>query len=363
MIRVFVVDDSPFVRKALRRVLGGKPDIRVVGEAANGDDALARIAGADVDVVTLDVEMQGLSGLEVLRQLLAGQPGLRVIMLSAHTRQGAESSLEALAAGAADFIDKQSLNFMDLDALDRELVQRVRSLGGGAPPQKASPAPVPELPGLERTELCVIGASTGGPVAIQSILERLPADFPVPIVVVQHMPPGFTRAFAARLNTLCRLQVSEAVDGVRLERGRVLIAPAGWHLRLTRSLVVALSTDPNGMRHVPSVDVLFKSAARARPGRTLGVLLTGMGDDGAEGMAVIRAGGGIAIAESESTCAVYGMPRVAVERGATSAVLPLPAIAEMLCGLQVEAKKPVVGRGGAPAPPTRGRGGAPLRPD
>lgn len=334
MIRVFVVDDSAFVRKALRKVLSADPDVTVVGEAASGPEAVLRIPEAVPDVVTLDVEMQGLDGLQVLRQLLAWNPGLHVIMLSAHTQAGAEATVEALAIGAADFIDKQSLNLMDLERLGREMGERLRALRRRVPLPRAAPARGEEqAPDLSGPELCVIGASTGGPAALQLLLEQLPVDFPLPVAIVQHMPPGFTRPFANRLNGLCRLRVSEAVEGDQLRPGRVLIAPAGMHLRISRGLGATLSADAAGARHVPSVDVLFRSAERARPGKVLGVLLTGMGEDGAEGLSLIRAHGGVTIAESEATCAVYGMPRAAVERGAAQHVLPLPAIAAALAAL------------------------------
>jgi two-component system chemotaxis response regulator CheB len=345
MIRVFVVDDSPFVRKALRRVLSADPGLEIVGEAATGADALARIPEVEPHVVTLDVDMHGMNGLEVLRQLLAWRPNLKVLMISAHTRKGASATLEALAAGAADFIDKQDLNLMDLDRLGRELGERLRALGAGVVRRAPSvtPAvssdsltaavPLPTRSELARCELCVIGASTGGPAAIQALLESLPAGFPFPVAIVQHMPPGFTKPFATRLNGLCRLAVSEAQDGVPLERGMVVVAPAGSHLRLGSSLVASLSVEPRSTRHTPSVDVLFRSTERARPGRTLGILLTGMGDDGAEGLSLIRARGGVTIAESEVSCAVYGMPRAAVERGAARYVLPLATITAVLAGL------------------------------
>lgn len=334
MIRVFVVDDSAFVRKALRKVLSTDPDVTVVGEAASGPEAVLRIPEAAPDVVTLDVEMQGLDGLQVLRQLLAWNPGLHVIMLSALTQAGAEATVEALAIGAADFIDKQSLNLMDLERLGREIGERLRALRRRVPLPRAAPARAEEkAPDLSGPELCVIGASTGGPAALQHLLEQLPVDFPLPVAIVQHMPPGFTRPFANRLNGLCRLRVSEAVEGDQLRAGRVLIAPAGMHLRISRGLGATLSADAAGARHVPSVDVLFRSAERARPGKVLGVLLTGMGEDGAEGLSLIRAHGGVTIAESEATCAVYGMPRAAVERGAAQHVLPLPAIAAALAAL------------------------------
>ena len=342
MIRVFVVDDSPFVRKVLRRVLTADPGIQVVGEAATGEEALSLIPDADPHVVTLDVEMQGISGLDVLRQLLLWRPGLRVLMLSAHTRDGAGATLEALAAGAADFIDKRHLNLMDLERLGRELGDRLRALGGGRDThlprvrpeggaRRSAGLPRPSAAELARAGLCVIGASTGGPAALQALLEAIPAEFSMPIAIVQHMPPGFTRPFANRLDGLCRLDVSEAEDGQRLAPGMAVVAPAGMHLRISASLVTTLAAEP-ASRHIPSVDVLFRSAARARPGGVLGVLLTGMGDDGAEGLSQIRAQGGTTIAESEESCAVYGMPRAAVERGAAQYVLPLLEIRRVLAG-------------------------------
>jgi len=337
VIRLFVVDDSPFVRKAIKRVLSADPGIRVVGEAASGRDALTQIPEADPQVVTLDLEMQGLNGLEVLRQLLAWKPALRVIMLSAHTHDGAKATLDALALGAADFIDKRTLNLMDLERLGRELGERIRHLAEAPAPARAPRQAAQGIPveSFANVELCVIGASTGGPAALQRVVEELPVDFPVPIVIVQHMPPGFTRPFAIRLDGLCRLSVKEAVEGEQLEPGRVRIAPAGQHLRISAAMVTRLSPEPRTARHIPSVDVLFRSAARARPGRVLGVLLTGMGEDGAEGLSLIRAQGGVTIVESEETCAVYGMPRAAVECGAAQHVLPLGAIAELLGGLGV----------------------------
>jgi two-component system chemotaxis response regulator CheB len=181
-------------------------------------------------------------------------------------------------------------------------------------------------------ELCVIGASTGGPIALQRILERVPARFPLPIAIVQHMPVGFTGPFADRLSRLCRLRVSEAVEGDRLLPGRVLVAPAGRHLRITGSLATVLAAAPADAKHIPSVDVTMNSAARARPGRVLGILLTGMGNDGAEGMGTIRASGGFTIGESESSCVVYGMPRAAEQRGAVDCMLPLPEIIAFLEG-------------------------------
>jgi two-component system chemotaxis response regulator CheB len=339
MKRIFIVDDSAFVRRALTRVLANEPRFRVVGEAGSGAEALARIPSADPDFVTLDVAMPGMDGLQILPALLRWKPSLRVVMLSAHTREGATATVSALAAGAMDFIDKAALNVMDLEVLKREVVERLDALSPGVAAPNGAEAPAAPAPDavveLAACELCVIGASTGGPAAIQRILQALPARFPMPVVVVQHMPSGFTDAFARRLDSLSRLRVTEAVEGQRLVPGRVVIAPGGQHLRVSPGLAVVLSPEPADARYVPSIDVTMRSAARSKPGGVLGILLTGMGEDGADGMTTIRAGGGITIAESEASCVVYGMPRAAIRRGGATWVMPLAEIAELLGAVAV----------------------------
>jgi two-component system chemotaxis response regulator CheB len=336
VIRVFLVDDSAFVRRALTRVLALEPEFRVVGEAASGTEALAKIPAANPDLVTLDVAMPGMDGLQTLPALLRWKPSLKVLMLSAHTREGAEATVAALAAGAVDFIDKTTFNVMDLEYLRREVVDRFRAV---LPATGAAAVRAPSAPGrptgpteldLERCDLCVIGASTGGPAAVQRILQALPARFPMPVVIVQHMPVGFTRPFAHRLASLSRVRVAEAEDGMRLVPGMALIAPAGQHLRISSNLAVVLTPEPSDAKHIPSVDVTMRAAARSRPGRVLGILLTGMGEDGAEGMVTIRAAGGVTIAESESSCVVYGMPRAAAQRGGAEWVMALSEIADLL---------------------------------
>ena len=337
MTRVFVVDDSAFIRKALARVLQAEPGLSFVGEAANGADALEKIPAADPDLVTLDVAMPGMGGQEVLRALLRWKPTLKVVMLSAHTQEGAEASIEALTAGAVDFIDKTSFNVMDLDTLRREVLEKLRVWGPKEPEAVARNGigvtaidQAANLAKAARCELCVIGASTGGPIALQRILERIPARFPLPIAIVQHMPAGFTGPFAARLDRLSRLQVTEAAQGDQLRPGRAVVAPAGRHLRITPSLTVELAAEPADAKHIPSVDITMKSAAEARPGGVLGILLTGMGQDGAEGMVTVRASGGFTIGESEASCVVYGMSRAAEVRGGVDAMLPLLEIVSFL---------------------------------
>jgi two-component system chemotaxis response regulator CheB len=335
VIRVFLVDDSAFVRRALTRVLALESEFQVVGEAASGAEALARIATADPDLVTLDVAMPGMDGLQLLPALLRWKPALKVLMISAHTRDGADATVAALAAGAVDFIDKTTFNVMDLEYLRREVVDRMRAVVparqvNGGPPAAPARAAAPDWPDFSGCELCVIGASTGGPAAVQRILQGLPAKFPMPVVVVQHMPVGFTRPFAQRLASLSRVRVTEAEDGLRLAPGAAVIAPAGCHLRVSPNLAVLLTPEPSDAKHIPSVDVTMRSAARSRPGKVLGVLLTGMGEDGADGMTTIRAGGGVTIAESEASCVVFGMPRAAIQRGGAAWVLSLGEIAELL---------------------------------
>jgi two-component system chemotaxis response regulator CheB len=257
-------------------------------------------------------------------------------LLSSHTSEGAEVTLRGLDLGAMDFVDKSSVQgHMNLSGLADELLAKVRVLAS-IPRERlakaASPARAAVLPARHErpADVVVIGTSTGGPSALQAVIPRLPRGLATAILVVQHMPAGFTGPFAERLSRLSQLQVSEAVEGDRLRSGRVLVAPAGRHLRITSRLTVALEPEPADAKHIPSVDVTMTSADRARPGRVLGILLTGMGQDGAEGMATIRASGGFTIGESEATCVVYGMPRAAEMRGAVECMLPLPEIVSFL---------------------------------
>jgi two-component system chemotaxis response regulator CheB len=343
MTRIFVVDDSAFIRKALARVLESEPDLTLVGQASSGTEALEKIPEMNPDLVTLDVAMPGIDGLEVLRALLRWKPGLKVVMLSAHTSEGAEATVAALAAGSVDFIDKASFNLMDLDTLRREVIEKLRIWsphGSAAIPRNGKASAKVNYNGnlasAAGCELCVIGASTGGPIAIQAILESLPPSFPLPIIIVQHMPVGFTQPFAARLNRLSPMEVREAAEGDRLRPGQALVAPAGRHLKISSNLVVNLAEEGSAEKHVPSIDITMKSAAKARQGKVLGILLTGMGQDGAEGMAAIRAGGGLTIGESEASCVIFGMSRAAEARGAVDCMLPLEEIVSFLNSLSAK---------------------------
>jgi len=332
--RIFVVDDSPFIRKAVARMLSARPDMQVVGTAQSGEEALERLPLARPHLVTLDVEMPGMGGLATLREIQRRTPGLPVIMLSAHTQEGAETTLDAMAAGAVDFIDKTRFNLMDFERLSRELVEKIEIWQQAARASGGTVAPMPVQTPRPRVcwssyDLCVIGASTGGPPALQRVISHIPKDFPLPLAVVQHMPVGFTRPFAERLNALGPLRVKEATDHDTLEPGQVLLARAGAHLFIEPDLTARLSPHPMDGLHIPSVNALMESANRARPGRVVGILLTGMGDDGAEGMLAIRRSGGLTVAESETSCVVYGMPRAAHKRGAVAHMLSLSEICQL----------------------------------
>jgi two-component system chemotaxis response regulator CheB len=335
MAHVMVVDDSAFVRKALTRVLLASPEIEDVTTAATVREAMVLLETRVPDVLTLDVDMPDMDGLAALREIVRRRPNLPVIMLSALTRRGTKITFEALAAGAVDFIDKTSFSLLDLDRMSRELLVRIRLWSRQSLTNthvRASHGASRICPEIDPSmfDLCVLGASTGGPAAIETIARSLPATFRVPMVVAQHMPVGFTRGFAERLDSICALEITEATEGERLLPGTVRVAPAGKQVRVDAGLSVELSAGSEGAKHAPCVDITMLSAARARPGRVLGVLLTGMGEDGAVGMRAILDSGGMTIAESEETCVVFGMPRAAVMKGAAVHVLPLDDIARWL---------------------------------
>jgi two-component system chemotaxis response regulator CheB len=347
-IRVVVTDDSAFMRRAIQKLLEKESDIEVVGTAASGEEAISMVERLRPDVVTMDVEMPGIGGLEAARRIVEHR-GPPIIMVSALTREGAETMLRALEIGAVDFIPKPDSALIDIVNVQRELVEKVRhfsSRGASlrsmhAPPRPAvvtpvTPSPRPESVRASAFSCVAIGTSTGGPVALSKILPKLPAEFPVPIVVVQHMPPGFTRPLAERLDATSKIRVVEGSDGMPLQPGCAIIAPAAKQLRLVRragAVHVALADDPGTSLHVPSVDVMASSVGETYGAAALGVILTGMGHDGVHGLRTIKERGGYVVGQDEASCVVYGMPRAAALAGLVDRVVPLEAVPRTLCDL------------------------------
>lgn len=338
-IRVAVADDSSFLRRAVARMLAGEPGIELVGSASRGEELLENLERWRPDAVILDLSMPGIGGLATLDEIMVRRP-VPVVILSTYSRKGAPQTIEALHRGAVDFLDKQQFSLVDFDALRQALVGKIREVTAPrAHPPAAAPAP-PRRVAVEdgeAPEVILIGASTGGPPAIERILRDLGGDVPVPILVAQHMPAGFTRAFAERLNIQLPLEVREPVDGEPLVPGTVYIAPGGLHLRLEsgrEGLRAAVRGEPANAPHRPSVDVLFASAAEVGA-RTVAVLLTGMGQDGADGMLRLVEQGAVTIAQDEATSIIFGMPRAAAAVGGAREVLPLPEIGPRLRRLWV----------------------------
>jgi two-component system chemotaxis response regulator CheB len=341
-IRVLIVDDSAVVRRTLQDVLSRDPAIEVMGTASDPFVAAERMSVEAPDVITLDIEMPRMDGLTFLQKIMREHP-LPVIICSSLAESGAQSTLRALEYGAVDIIAKPRLGtkqFLEesavllCQAVKAAAVARLRVPASGCTvePKLSADAILPRSTGamLETTEkVIVVGASTGGTEALRTLLEVLPPDAPG-IVIVQHMPEVFTRAFANRLDGLCQVSVKEADSNDTVLRGRALIAPGNRHLLLKRSgarYYVEVKEGPLVNRHRPSVDVLFRSAARYAGRNAVGVILTGMGDDGAQGMLEMKQAGAATIAQDEATCVVFGMPNEAIKRGAADQVLPLPAIA------------------------------------
>ncbi len=336
-IRVLVVDDAAAVRRIVSDLLSAEAEIEVVGTAPHGRAALASLPGLAPDLVTLDIEMPELDGLETLVELRRLHPAMPVIMLSSRTERGAATTLEALARGASDYVTKPA-NLGNLalarTSLRDDLMPKIKALAGGVlrtgprvRPSTAPARPAPALP--SRVDVLAIGVSTGGPNALSAIFSRLPAEFPVPIVVVQHMPPLFTRILAERLSAQSPLAVREAVAEEWLEPGTVLIAPGNYHLALRRDgqrVRVVLNQDPSENSCRPAVDLLFRSVAEVYGATALGLVLTGMGQDGLRGAEAMRRAGGRLLAQDETTAVVWGMPGAVAGAGLADQVLPLDAI-------------------------------------
>jgi len=340
-VRVLIVDDSAFMRTALSRMINADPDLEVVDTARNGQDAIEKVRRLKPDLVTLDIEMPVMGGLEALPEILKAGPA--VLMCSSLTTKGSVEALEALKLGAADVIAKDcSFASAEIAKIDGSLREKLKAIGRSRGVRSAADrrgvvhtqAPL-NLVG-PRPELVVVGSSTGGPPVLEEIIAALPPDLSAPIVIAQHMPPVFTRSMAQRLDERSAVTVVHADASLPLLPGCVYVIQGGTHGVVRRAgagkHVLDITGEPADALYKPSVNVLFDSAAKAARGRCLAVVLTGMGDDGAIGARAIRDAGGRVIAQSAETCVVYGMPRVAVERGAADHVLPLDRIAAALFG-------------------------------
>lgn len=361
-INVLIVDDSAFMRRVITTMLESDPSLKVVSYARDGEDALAKIKRYNPDVVTMDVEMPGLDGLSALKLIMCENP-VPVVMLSSLTTAGARQTIDALTLGAVDFVAKP-VNRQELPKLASELISTVKtaaqvsvkkvcSINGSiqtkpfAPPSPQNNARIipvlkePKIPAVKPTqrdkntilkpfipiELVVVGTSTGGPTALQVLLSKIPRNIPCGIVIVQHMPKGFTGPLAKRLNDLCEIEVKEGEDGDMVLPGRAIIAPAGQQLTFSKkygSLQISLSDySPIKTLFKPSVDVMILSAVEVLGPKVLGVIMTGMGNDGLQGLKSLKNHKGLILAQNEETCIVYGMPKAAVDAGIVDKVLPL----------------------------------------
>ena len=339
-IRALIIDDSALMRQVLTTVLHQDPEIHVVGTAANPLIAREKIKSLKPDVLTLDVEMPGMDGITFLEKLMRLYP-LPVVMVSSHTEKGAMATLRALDLGAVDFVAKPQGGVregMSIDLMD-EIRAKVRAAAGAhvrpAPPARVVKSRIPSAPVMPadcRAGIVVIGASAGGTQAISEIMAKLPRSTPG-VAIVQHMPPKFTASFAERLHDQSDLEVREAKSGDRLQPGVALVAPGGYHMALMRAgggYAVRVYEDEPVNRHRPSVDVLFDSVARIAGADALGIILTGMGSDGARGLHAMRMAGAHTIAQDEKSCVVFGMPEQAIRQGAVCEVVPLDRIAERI---------------------------------
>ncbi len=348
MISVLVVDDSTFMRNTITALLEQDSDIKIVGTARNGQEALQKAEELDPDVMTLDVDLPRLDGLGVLQQLMKKTP-LPVLMVSSLTQSGAESTLKALEYGALDFIPKNMST--DRDTFAAELQKKVRAIARRKTiiklkyrrinqiqvpvprPQPSQPADYAQTPCTGPRDLVVIGVSTGGPPVVQKILSALPEDLPACILIAQHMPAAFTNPFAKRLDSVCKIGVTEAKDGDKFKTGHAYVCPGGKHIgiRMRGPLPeIFVAEEPRDALYKPSANVLFETAGKAMARRTLGLILTGMGSDGCEGSKVLREKGGCLIAQNEASCVVYGMPKAVVDNKLANLILDVDDIANAI---------------------------------
>jgi two-component system, chemotaxis family, protein-glutamate methylesterase/glutaminase len=341
-VRVLVVDDSALMRKLIPNIIERDDSIEVVGTAMDGRFALKKIEDLSPDVVTLDLEMPGLNGIDTLKEIMRNWR-VPVIVVSSHSTAGASITLKALALGAFDFVAKPQDVSARMPEIAAELIKKIRAAAQSAGIQaqflpSETPAAQPnKLRPIAPTHIVAIGVSTGGPNALQYLFSQLPVEFSGSILVVQHMPDGFTELFAKRLDESCPIRVKEAQSGDLLVAGRALICPGNRHMKVKKlplGNVAVLAEDPPVNGHRPSADVLFHSVAEVFGPQAMGVLMTGMGEDGANGLGEIRAAGGFTVAQSQETCVVFGMPKAAIERGYVMRIADLqdlPGILQTQC--------------------------------
>jgi len=362
MIRILIVDDSAFMRKALTMMLTESKEIEVIDTARDGEEAIEKVKRLHPDLVTMDIEMPRMDGITALKYIMKEAP-CPVMMISSLTKEGAQATIEALSAGAVDFIPKQmSFVSVEFTQIKEELIAKIKSIvlsrrsalsslsrasnprrtpvdtsrpriaPAKARTERSSSVEVAPSLAYRRARLIAIGISTGGPAALQEVIPTLPGNLHVPVVVVQHMPPHFTKSLAARLDGMSQLEVVEAEDGMAVEAGRVIIARGGRHLTFRTAMNQTVLTTPEMPEtlHRPSVDVMFESASKVYRGRVLATVMTGMGHDGREGARAIKKMGGKVIAQDASSCVVNGMPRSIVEANLADAVLPLDQIGHAL---------------------------------
>lgn len=343
-VRVLVVDDSSFFRRRVTEMLNADPRIEVIGTAADGAEAIKQAEALKPDVITMDIEMPVMDGITAVRRIMQKMP-VPILMFSSLTTDGAKATLDALDAGAADFLPKKFEDISnDRDEARRILCARVRLIGArglikAAAPAATRPATATSAVALGNRprkgnyDLVAIGTSTGGPVALQEVLTKLPANFPKPIILIQHMPGSFTPAFAQRLNGLCQIEIKEAADGDQLKPGLALLAPGGKQMELASrggNVIVRIKEAEAGQTYKPSVDLGFSSAAKVFPGKVLSIILTGMGADGREGARELKQGGSTLWSQDADSCVVYGMPAAVAEAGLSDCVLPLSEIGASL---------------------------------
>ncbi|MDD2585237.1 MAG: chemotaxis response regulator protein-glutamate methylesterase [Syntrophomonadaceae bacterium] len=347
-VKVLVVDDSAFMRKIISDIINSQSDLQVIGRAKDGKDALKKIKELQPDVVTLDIEMPEMDGLTTLEQIIKDHP-VPVIMISSLTKNGADRTMKALQLGAVDFITKPSGQIsLDIEQVSDDITRKIQA-AAGTKKRLQNVTNISQLSNKETNNskieknnrpellknLVLIGTSTGGPKALHQVIPGLPADINAAILIVQHMPPGFTRSLAERLNSISEIHVKEAEHGEEIRPGCAYIAPGDYHLTVItkkvigqQKLLVHLDKSEQRGGHRPSVDVMLESAADQFWGHMVCVIMTGMGHDGAVGLVDIKNKSGAAIAEHQSTCIVYGMPRAAVATGRVDKIVPLPAISD-----------------------------------